>query len=257
MVFTPIGITKNIEVYRDRDYQYHDDKYILTLKNTRTLRLQDNKSNISDFVFSFSIQNAHIIRVRSNTWIIKLSEDFFIFDLDTIRVRHKINEYVICDGCKKKPYQDIHIVRYGLYVVYDNCCFYYNFDGEEIASLVKNKLDTFHFYENFVMIRKNIYYVFYNLDQLSEENKKLFSSDIDIFQETNEKVTVNFKDKKKDINLDVLSNFNSEFINEQLSSGGEIFLDIEYKNFDFDNLETLKYLDSKFLERIDVLNIIK
>ena len=41
----------------------------------------------------------------------------------------------------------------------------------------------------------------------------------------------------------------------QLPSEDEIFLDIEYKNFDFDNLETLKYLDSKFLERIEEFKV--
>lgn len=265
MTLIPIGITKNIEVYRDTDYQYSDNEYILILKNTKTIRIQDKDSNKTDFTVTFSLQSTHITRVCNKIWVIKLLKDFFIFDLDKVCSNYEVyqNEYIIPNSpiadCKIKPYQDIHITSRGLYVVYGNCCYYQDFKGKKIMSLVKSRLDTFHFYKNCIMVRKDsFYYVFYNLNILPVEyrNEKNFS-DIPIFLETDKKVTVNFKDKKKDIRFDILQNFNSEFINEQLMSGNEIFLDIEYKNFDFDNLETLKYFDSKLLDRIQMLDMLR
>ena len=59
---------------------------------------------------------------------------------------------------------------------------------------------------------------------------------------------VNFKDCQKNINISILLEFQSEYINDQLENK-DIYLDLVYQDFNINNQETLEYLNSNLLIR--------
>lgn len=64
------------------------------------------------------------------------------------------------------------------------------------------------------------------------------------FKKTSQ-IIVNFKDCQKDINLKLLKRLDSPFVDEQLKTGQEIYLDVEYSEFEAETFEFLEYIKSR------------
>lgn len=78
-------------------------------------------------------------------------------------------------------------------------------------------------------------------------------------EKNNEKINVVFKDANIPIEKNVLLNFDSEFINQQIENHEEnIYIPLfNEKDFRYDNLELLDYLQSSKLAEMEIYTFLK
>lgn len=212
MTFFYIGKVKNVEIYRDLEYQFFNNDYIVTVdKNVGTIEIK-GLGKILTVSPDISMQSIQITQVREKMWVVRFPQNFLV--LNTLNRKSLLIE------CK-----DIHITEHGIYIVSETKCSFMNFNEEAgTNSLIKKNFETFHFYKNFILVRsENFYNVFINLKNLPNGVAQENIPNLPFYAETNTKITVNFKNGKKDLDLSEILNFHSDFIEQQLKSGGEIF----------------------------------
>lgn len=138
-----------------------------------------------------------------------------------------------------------HIVETGVYhfVITSNFNFF-NFKTKKNSDLIFDKSDSVYFYKNYIFFSK-LRIIYINSENPPNDvdlNIILQGPELRIFPEKD--VKVNFRDTFKIFPIKDLLIFESVFINDQIENQDEIFLDIQYSEFNMQNLKTVIYLKS-------------
>lgn len=147
-----------------------------------------------------------------------------------------------------------HISQKGLYYQKEHILYYRDFETLSLTTLFKSTsripiYPRFFYYKKF-LIFKSFGQVDFSVYINPKDSPK--NIDVDILKIQNlayekisskREITVNFKNCRREIASSVLDLFESNFIKTQVEDSDEIYLDLNFEDFNF-NLQTLVYLNS-------------
>lgn len=238
MPFIELGKIEVSELPQDPEFIFPD--------NGGTLHVTKSSNFISELYilcnnrkYEFNVwagcdKNCKIIPVGSEMWILK-SDDYCPIIIYTVNGKLAV----------KVLSTFFHVVETGVYYWgFKSVLRFFNFQTKESSKLSLNVYDVVYFYKNYIFLSENktIYINTENLPQDLDFNLLLQKPDSRIFPER--QVKVNFKDTVIIFPVSDLLIFKSVFINDQLEDQDEIFLDIEYCEFNVQNMSTVIYLIS-------------
>lgn len=144
-----------------------------------------------------------------------------------------------------------HLSEKGFYYENNYSLRYIDFETscETILGLDYNPQSYIFFHKKFIVARYFIhsnFYIYVNPKDLpSGIDIKFLKKKKFVSKEHSRKINVNFKDDIKIIEISQLNLFNSSFIQDQLKSSNEIYLDLNFEDFNLNNPQTLIYLNSQ------------
>lgn len=182
-------------------------------------------------------ENHKIIPVGPKMWILKSegSSNAVIYIVNSKLVLHTLFTF-------------FHVVEKGVYYWNPEIFMsFFNFQTKKVSIVDLGLNFSVSFYNNYIFTQKAIYINTENLPKDLDLNICLQPPDLRIFPEN--KIKINFRDTSIISSISDLSIFESVFINDQLETQDEIFLDMEYSEFNTQNVKTLIYLKSGSLYR--------
>ena len=219
--------------YKYSAIKFFNLKYTTTIENGKTLFYKNG-------LLQKIVACQDLKRVSEKAWYDALEKVLYVFCENTIRIfRLKNIKYNFSFGLQ------------GFYIYSETGIYFYDY---------KNKLEKIEIL-NFSIVGDIIYYLdnswchetyLYKMvkkETSSLQKKKFLETCVRIKPKSSfEFYIVNFKDCQKNINISILLEFQSEYINDQLENK-DIYLDLVYQDFNINNQETLEYLNSNLLIR--------
>lgn len=212
---------------------FPSDKYSAVNENKKT---HFYKNGI--LIKVISCHNLEQVSVKS--WYDKLEKVLYVFCQGDIRIfRLKNIKYNFSFGLQ------------GLYLYSKTDLYFFNYKTSLVEKiLISNfsiKADIIYFLDNECWCREE--YLFKMVKKefcLSDQTKFLNKLSCEKTEPLMRKV--HFKDQTSTISITELLQFESVYIQDQLSSQNlDIYLDLEYADFNLNNSQTLNYLNSKLL----------